>query len=106
MSERTEETSVDDFVHTVKTLGEQAENILRVRSQWFLEIEMPVNEQGDPMDGPTEEDTATSWMICTGVKDDRDEILKILDFRKNKNPEDNVRIVREDIFHIVEDAEE
>lgn len=87
---------------TIAVLDENPDSCIRIRSQWFLEIEMPVNEEGDPVDGPVDEAEATAWMICTGVKTDRAEINKIREFREKKNPEDRIRVVREEILHIVE----
>ena len=86
-------------------LGERADACLRIKPQWFLEIEMPVNKDGDPVEGSVEDADTTSWMICTGVKADRKEIEKIKAFREEKNPEDNLRIVCEYLIHVVEDGE-
>lgn len=109
MSEQIEDakpelTLKEQFAYALDSLQADEDAVIRVRHQWWIEQEMLVNAQGDLIDGPPEEADSTRWMCVYGPQTDKEELARVLAFRKRRSPEDNLRILHDYIFTAVEET--
>lgn len=103
MTETPEETTTipEGLDELLDALTGDKHSCVRVESRWYLEIDMPVNEDGEPIEASPEDAPGTKWMVCTGDFD-RKEIERVIAFRQKQHPEDRIRLVRKDTVHVVE----
>lgn len=90
---------IDQYVTLLEKMNESG-LIVRHLTRWYGELKQ--TEDGEPVtEGPAR------WVEFVNPREERDDIARILDFRRDKWPDDKHRAIRMDSFTcIVEEEDE